>query len=157
MSIRFGMALSLAFWIACGPIWAQEKSESSGFPLRPLEFLSSYRTFDGETAEVKYHQVKTLNYRNRLVAYRKIVIHVKTNSMLPWKKEFLLTGWMVGGYFESMEWMNTCEEQDASLTVIFSPVGLADMNRIRMSIPPEPGDKEGVPVWFWKGDTSSPW
>jgi hypothetical protein len=137
---------------------AQEKYFGPGFPLRPLEFLSSYRTFDGEVAEVRYHQVRTLKHGDRFVAYRKIVIHVKTNSVLPWKKEFLLTGWMVGGYLQTMEWEdNSCEGQDISMAVTFSSVRPADMNAIRKAILSETGDKEDASVWFWKGDSSSPW
>jgi hypothetical protein len=162
MKVRIGsfvvVAMVLASCLLPGGAGAQEKYFGPGFPLRPLDFLSSYRTFDGEVAEVKYHQVKTLKHGDRFVAYRKIVIHVKTNSALPWKKEFLLTGWMVAGYLQTMEWEDSCEERDSSsMTVTFSPVRPGDMNVIRKMILAEAGEKENASVWFWKGDSSSPW
>jgi hypothetical protein len=148
----------LAWCLLPSDVGGQEKYFGPGFPLRPLEFLSSYRTFDAEVAEVKYYQVKTLKHGDRFVAYRKILIHVKTNSKNPWKKEFTLNGWMVGGYLQTMEWEdNSCEGQDISMAVTFSPVRPADMNAIRKMILAEAGDKETASVWFWKGDSSSPW
>ena len=157
MKIRLGVAFAFLSCAVCAMLSAQEKYPGHGFPLRPFEFLSSYRTFDAETAEVQYLPVKTLKDGDRLIAYRKIIIRVKTNSTIPWKKEFVLAGWMVGGYIQAMEWRDSCEEEDMSLVTSFSPIKTIDMKRIKGLILPEPGDKKNIPVWFWRGIAGSPW
>ena len=124
-----------------------------------MEFTTSYRTFDGELAEVQYQEVRTLKYKDRLVLYRKMVIHVKMNSILPWKKEVKLTGWMVAGFLEAIEG----DGNDRALSVIatFAPIAPADMKRVGELIPRESAVEEDMPVWFWakgsESDVSFPW
>ena len=153
-----GIALGLGLLLASQVLSAAEP-KGSKFPLRPSAFATSYVTVDGALAEVEYREVKTLRYKDRLVLYRKLVIHVKTNSILPWKREFKLTGWMVGGYLELIEG----DDSDQALGTIatFTPITPADAESIGKLIPRDSADEADAPVWFWKGgpknSVSFPW